>query len=391
MTNSRYAVAFLIALITWSFTDRLVNAAIAAILTLVIIHYQQNPLPEWLKRLWLAIITRWHRKTSQSAILTPYSINLGIDPFTHRQIIINMDKADHIGIFAQTGGGKTTLLERIIHELVTNHSPQDLHLAICDMKEFDFRIMAKLPHLFRPIARPHNADDLIAALLAEMKRRAKLFDSMPQSRKCNDLETYHRLVDELALPFPRLPLLVAIIDEIQDVGNEDGITKLVKKGRALGIKLIVATQRNTVVSLSREVQSQLETRFIGYMDSNQEYGTIGRVPQEVYPDIEKLPGRFALKYLGDWQHLQVRKIPDHILERDIAKISNEEEMQWPDESVSNGPTRIAWNGSSERKAAMVNEWLSGFTRKPTCAEFLAHFDVNSTSTANQWINEYWSE
>jgi DNA segregation ATPase FtsK/SpoIIIE-like protein len=175
--------------------------------------------------------------------------------------------------------------------------------------------------------------------------------------------------------------------------TEQMLIDVAKKGRAYGIYLICATQRNTRGVMTGELQEQFTSRFCGYMDSNQEYAHVGRVPRDVYELMEKMPGRFMMKYSGTWDHIQVKLIPDHELERVALRVSGSHvNPVWTSERIpGNTSDKIPWNGSQAQKLILVRKWAQGFNSKPSIDNFMAAFNVKSSSTASAWINRVWYE
>ncbi len=263
----------------------------------------------------------------------------------------------------------------------------------------DFSIYHRLPHLFCPVAETvEDSEKLLRHLKTEMQRRAKLYRGFSENHLCNDLTRYHGLIDQMEVPLERLPYILAIFEEAQDVAKpgtdtEQMMINIAKKGRAYGIHLICATQRNTRGVMTGDLQEQFVTRFVGYMDSNQEYAHVGRVPREVYEQMEKLPGRFMMKYGGSWSDIQAKMMVDNKLEQMAMKVSeNRSRPVWQHTTPIQGkPTKTPWQGTSAQKKVMVSQWIQGFPNKPTIEQFLTEFDVQSTSTAYKWINEVWDE
>ncbi len=345
---------------------------------------------EWLKSL----------RGQENSNWSHMSVQIGYQLPTRKPLFVDITKLGSCGVFAQTGGGKTTLLHTLIHGIISNCYPDEIQLAISDMKDgIDFSIYHRLPHLFCPVAETvEDSEKLLRHLKTEMQRRAKLYRAFSENHLCNDLTRYHALIDTMDVPLERLPYILAIFEEAQDVAKPGTVTErmmidIAKKGRAYGIHLICATQRNTRGVMTGDLQEQFVTRFVGYMDSNQEYASVGRVPKETYEQMEKLPGRFMMKYQGDWSHIQAKMTVDSELERMAMKVSgNHSSPVWRDTTPIQGkPAKTAWQGTSEQKKALVSQWAQGFTTKPTIDQFLSEFDVQSTSTASKWINEVWYE
>lgn len=322
-----------------------------------------------------------------------YLLRVGKDTATGEDILFDLDSVGSMGVFAQTGSGKSTLVENLLCELVTRYPPSELRLFINDPSGVDYRIWRRLSHLAHPITDTGEAEQMLIRLQQERDRRARLYDRMPADRKCNSLHLYHALIDELGLNSPRLPMILLILDEVQDVTipksvAETIIRDLVKTGRKFGIFVWAITQRNTVENLSRDIQDQFKTRLVGAMDSAQSYANIGRVPKDVYEQMKPRPGRFMVKYLGRWGILDGYKKPDAKIEQIARARSGEREPDAP-QDVAPAPEKQTWVGlSNDQKRDAVLAWLDGFDEKPHPTDFTDYFDA-SYNTGRTWIDRYW--
>jgi len=350
----------------------------------------------WLDKVLWSYRARFEKPPSGD--LREYDVFIGRRVDNNHPVIINLFDMTHTVIFAQTEGGKTTLIYTIIYEILTRYRPDQVQLFICDLKKYSFRILTRIPHLLRPIARPNDIPQFIAALEAEVDRRARLFDSLPGKYMCEDIYTYHELIGKLNLDLPRLPLVIVILDEIQMLIDhspeaERIVTKLVKEARTVGFRVIGATQRPTGKGLPHEIQSQAQTRICGFMVSAAEYG-YARVPPEVYAHMTQTRGRFALKYGGRWAIVQADKIERPVLERIADQLSRgRKPPKWADDEVvqDSEALRRPFEGSAATKRDLVRSWIVARNSpvKPTAGEFLSYFDTKSDSTARKYINEVW--
>lgn len=312
---------------------------------------------------------------------------------------INLGDSTHFAVYAQSGGGKTTILYSILYDLISLYSPDRVRIAIGDPKSYSFTIFGKAPHLYCPIGRGVGETLLVLQKLdAELAKREKMFSKIPDDRLCENLNDYHRIAYELGLDLEALPWLIAIVDEVQEVaaGEEatEILTRLAKKGRALGIRLILATQRPTSAGLSHEIQSQMECKFVGFMDSNQEY-SVARVPPEVYLSMVDIPGRFMMRYKGRWQHVMVERIEVARLEAMLRKVSDgRQKFEWSEIDArigASGKVPLTGSGFSEtQKGRKIVSWMvnRGSNEKPSAEEFMGYFDC-SQATAYRKIPQYW--
>jgi hypothetical protein len=326
-------------------------------------------------------------------------IHIGSNSSTGVPVGINVGDSTHIACYAQSGGGKTTVLYAILYDIVSLYAPGRVRIAIADPKRYSFTIFGKVPHLFAPIgAGVDECLTLLRRVDKELLAREKLFAQIPDDRLCENLGDYHRIAYELGLSLPPIPWLIFVVDEVQDVAaNEEAtaiLTRLAKKGRALGIRLVLATQRPTTAGLSHEIQSQLETKFVGFMDSRQEYA-VAKVPSETYEKMVKRPGRFMLRYRGEWVNVQVDRIPVTQLEGMLRKISaGRAKLEWrpiASRTNPNGAREIVGAGLTQsEKQRKVIEWMvERDGERPSADELMGAFNV-SQATAYRYIQDLWS-
>lgn len=359
-------------------------------------HGKLLPMFGWL-RYWLGWV--WNRLGSKLGESTPTPkgvLHIGRNLDTAEKALLDVSRPQSLGLYAQSGGGKSTLIETFLCEITTQCSPQDLKLCISDPSGVDYRIWDRSPHLAYPVV---NLDDTLSMLQwvkQEKEKRETLYNAMPRDRKCNDLSLYHQLRDELKLNTPRLPVIVVILDEIQDVtvpGSEsEAIVKdLARTGRKFGIVVWGITQRNTVSAISRDIQQQQQWKLVGYMPDNQDYATVARVPKEVYSRMKQTPGRFMAFIDGGWFHVQIRMIKTTRVETIARTYSLPHAVPFPSSVTrpQNPPqVKQPWQGSNKQKKTAVVNWLLQYQTKPTPEQFLEAFDA-SRNTAVSWVDKCW--
>lgn len=182
---------------------------------------------------------------------TPYSMNL-----------LN---CHHLLIGGTTGSGKSVFLKSLIACLALKHSPKDLRIVIIDTKSLDFGVFAKLPHCDPPghvITDPVIARRLINGLTEEMERRKSIIKD-----KALTLEHYNRSVPDEE----RIPYIVVVIDEYADLvaqmdkdernDFEKNMCRIAQVARALGIRLILATQRPDVSVVTPVLRANFPARI----------------------------------------------------------------------------------------------------------------------------------
>lgn len=148
-----------------------------------------------------------------------------------------------------SGGGKTNLMKSVVLQLAKKHTPDTFLVAIVDTKEVDFPAFEGLPHLFASIAYDlDEADELIKAVEVERLRRKTLLRAAGVS-------------DWRDMPAGQeFPLLLLVVDEAADFKGRtamDMLIQIARKGRAMGISILLGTQHPTVDVIDSQVKANL--------------------------------------------------------------------------------------------------------------------------------------
>jgi energy-coupling factor transporter ATP-binding protein EcfA2 len=166
----------------------------------------------------------------------------------------------HILVGGESGSGKSTWLNAALAALMATHTPQELQVAIVDPKEVEFQAYQGVPHLFAPVVTEvDDASTLTARLMAELDRRRVLFSHAG----AKNLPRYNQRTDD------RLPLVLLIVDEVTDIALTTGLKspfytdliRLVSKGRAFGLVVILATQNPKAEVLNTLIRGNMSMRL----------------------------------------------------------------------------------------------------------------------------------
>lgn len=177
---------------------------------------------------------------------------------------LDLTRLPHMLVAGQTGSGKTVFLSALITSLVWRHSAEQLQLVLVDPKQMDFGIFAQLPHLYngRILYEPAEAVAVLRSLLEHEKvaRTQVLHEA-----RCPNILEYNR-----RYPQQHLPWIVVIIDEFADImlsldtkdrsTFEKQINRLAATGRAVGIHLVIATQRPTTDVITGTIKANIPAR-----------------------------------------------------------------------------------------------------------------------------------
>jgi len=184
-------------------------------------------------------------------------IALGVDTCGMPKVV---DLADmpHLLVAGVTGSGKSVFLNCLILSLIYARRPEDLQLVLVDPKRVELSAFKGIPHLLRPpVTEPREALEMFVRLVVEMERRYKLLELCG----VRNIESYN------ALGEGKLPYIVCVVDEMADLmmtsgkALEDQIVRLAQMARAVGIHLVIATQKPVVKVITGQIKSNMPSRI----------------------------------------------------------------------------------------------------------------------------------
>ena len=244
-------------------------------------------------------------------------IALGRD-ISGQPVAVDLAQTPHCLIAGATGSGKSVCLNAIIASLLFNYSPCCLAFVMIDPKMVELIGYNGLPHLISPVIT--DMDKVVGALqwaVSEMEKRYKL---LSQARQ-RDIASYNQWAK--ANDKEALPIIVVIIDELADLmmttpdDVEQLICRLAQKARAIGIHLILATQRPTVNIVTGLIKANVPTRIA--------FAVASHIDSKVILDVkgaESLLGRGDMLYKAadalNLQRLQGCFVSDSELEGLVA-------------------------------------------------------------------------
>jgi len=202
----------------------------------------------------------------------PLTVALGRD-VAGKPHYVNMAKAPHALIAGTTGSGKSVTIHSIVASLLYRNGPEALKLIMVDPKRVELTLYNKIPHLLTPVI--IEAKKAILALKWAAKEMERRYDIL-QSESVRDIESYHDNIvktykapkDALEGTGPdKMPYIVIIIDELADIMQayprelEAAIVRLAQMSRAVGIHLILSTQRPEVNVITGLIKANVPTRI----------------------------------------------------------------------------------------------------------------------------------
>ncbi|CAN5543930.1 hypothetical protein BH20ACT15_BH20ACT15_09370 [soil metagenome] len=179
-----------------------------------------------------------------------------------RAICTDLQKMPHALIAGTTGSGKSGSLNAILSSLLLHASPNELRLVLVDPKQVELNHYERIPHLLTPVVTsPRLAANVLNNLIAEMESR---YTVMSKARARNIAELNKVRVREGEAP---LPFILCVIDELADLMMvapaevEDAIIRLAQKARAVGIHLLLATQRPSTDIITGTIKVNIPSRM----------------------------------------------------------------------------------------------------------------------------------
>ncbi len=227
---------------------------------------------------------------SSSDAILPLALGETIDgqPF-----VADLASMPHLLIAGATGSGKSVCINVIITSLLFRHHPNDVRLLFVDPKRLELSVYAGIPHMERPVVtHPRGAERLLADAAREMDERYKTLAGLG----VRNISDYNRKAPE----GQKLPYIVIVVDELADLMMSQSaariellITRLAQMARAVGIHLILATQRPSVDVITGLIKANFSCRIAFQVASKIDSRTILDVN-----GADKLLGKGDMLYLS---------------------------------------------------------------------------------------------
>ncbi len=218
------------------------------------------------------------RSKAAKAASHPLEVALGKDIHGEAQMV-NLATMPHLLIAGATGAGKSSLVNSFITSILMRTSPDDVRLVLVDPKRVELGHFADVPHLLSPvIVHPKRATEALEWIVREMEMRYEMLATVG----VRDIDGYEEALREGTLRTPvgredeyrHLHYIVVVIDELADLmmvaprAVEDAICRIAQMARAVGIHLVVATQRPSVDVVTGLIKANIPSR-IALMTSSQ--------------------------------------------------------------------------------------------------------------------------
>ena len=286
-----------------------------------------------------------------AAARDPLSFGIGKD-ISGQVVVGELGKMPHLLIAGQTGSGKSVMINTLLCSLLYRNSPSDMKLILVDPKQVEMAPYADIPHLLTPVINePEKTISALKWAVNEMERRYKLL----AGEKIRNIKEYNKRLQSRAKKIAiadengnvqeredgSMPYIVIVIDEMSDLmmmakkDVETLIVRLAQKSRAVGIHLVLATQRPSVNVITGLIKANVPARIaftvasqvdsITILDQSGAEKLLGQGDMLFYVTSMSKPRRIQGAWVTDDE---VNKITDH-LRMQMAPQYNDEVVAQP--------------------------------------------------------------
>jgi S-DNA-T family DNA segregation ATPase FtsK/SpoIIIE len=196
----------------------------------------------------------------------PLQVGLGMD-ISGSPVMLHLGELPHVLIAGATGAGKSSCINAIVTSALVRTTPEQLRMILVDPKRVELGQYNGVPHLLtKVITNPKKAANALQWAVREMDRRYDLL----ADAGVRDIDGYHERWDAGGLDtdrFDRFPFLVVVVDELNDLmmvagrAVEEAIVRIAQMARAVGIHLVIATQRPSVDVITGVIKANIPSRL----------------------------------------------------------------------------------------------------------------------------------
>jgi S-DNA-T family DNA segregation ATPase FtsK/SpoIIIE len=231
---------------------------------------------------------------------------------------VDLTQMPHLLIAGATGSGKSVCVNALILSILYQRSPSEVRLILIDPKIVELKLYNDIPHLLTPvITEPKKAFQALQYCICEMERRYACLDSMG----VRDIKSYNRRIKERNIATEHMPYIVVVIDEFADLMATTGkelestVARLAAMSRAVGIHLVLATQRPSIDVITGLIKANIPSR-IAFMVAS-------KMDSRIIIDMvgaEKLLGKGDMLYAGVVDPFPIRMQGAFISEEEVERV-----------------------------------------------------------------------
>ncbi|GHV73954.1 hypothetical protein AGMMS49940_12560 [Spirochaetia bacterium] len=248
---------------------------------------------------------------------------------------VDLVSMPHLLIAGSTGSGKSVCVNAMILSILYQRAPAECKLILIDPKVVELKLYNDIPHLLTPvITEPKKAFQALQYCIYEMERRYACLDSMG----VRDIRSYNKRIKERSMATEHMPYIVVVIDEFADLMATTGkelestVARLAAMSRAVGIHLVLATQRPSIDVITGLIKANIPSR-IAFM-------VAGKIDSRIIIDMvgaEKLLGKGDMLYAGVVDPFPVRIqgafVSDEEVERVVEHVKTLGEPDYIDDEI----------------------------------------------------------
>ena len=231
---------------------------------------------------------------------------------------VDLVQMPHILIAGATGSGKSVCVNSMILSILYQLHPADCRLILIDPKIVELKLYNDIPHLLTPvITEPKKAFQALQYCIYEMERRYACLDSVG----VRDIRSYNKRIREKNLAQEHMPYIVVVIDEFADLMTTTGkelestVARLAAMSRAVGIHLVLATQRPSIDVITGLIKANIPSR-IAFMVASK---TDSRIIIDMV-GAEKLLGKGDMLYSGVVDPFPIRMQGAFVSEEEVEAV-----------------------------------------------------------------------
>ncbi|MGA0355296.1 MAG: DNA translocase FtsK, partial [Ilumatobacteraceae bacterium] len=326
----------------------------------------------------------------------PLEVAIGKD-IAGRPVFLNLATTPHLLIAGATGAGKSSGINCIITSLLMRTTPDHVRLILIDPKQVEMGQYQRLPHLLtQPVTNPKKAANALGWAVKEMERRYDVLSEVGYRDVTgfnNALATgkFQVPAGRNAEEFEHLPYIVVVVDELNDLmmvaarDVEESITRIAQKARAVGIHLIVATQRPSVNVITGVIKANVPARMAFAVSSL----TDSRVILD-QPGAEKLVGKGDMLLLPGNSSVANRIQGSFVSEDEVRAVVEHwraqapepvysGDVQGPADSASSTPSSLDLDVTSDANAFSAGEDDEDTVVMRQAMELVVRSQLGSTS------------